>query len=262
MLHRCCRFASLRLLAEAWRLQSGKRIVLMLGSRWVLHLLLLMTSWCKLWGRCLLNGVFQWRILKLNFELTGHCILSRSAVWLISLASLRPIFLALCSSVTLLLRLMMSRLRIYCVSIALSSPILRLVIAISFEVAVFAGGVRALLWCSSCPAGKVVVVARLLILLGAVTITTMVPLVIKAAWALLLVGVIPLRASTLSSSVPVLVGSLHRWFLVLVSLLLALVFIVTISANWFPFIPKSSTEIPLKMRHFFTKSLIIKSFSL
>ena len=88
-----------------------------------------------------------------------------------------------------------------------------MVVATSFEVAVLAGGVRALLCYSSCPAREVVVVTRLLMLLGAVA--SIVPLMIKAACALmLLIGVVPFGASTLSSSIPVLVGSLHCCLLV------------------------------------------------
>ena len=50
--------------------------------------------------------------------------LSYSAVFLISLTSLRPGLLTLSSSVALLLLLKVARLRIHCVATALSSPIL------------------------------------------------------------------------------------------------------------------------------------------
>ena len=113
----------------------------MLGGR-ILHLLLLMTGWSELRSRCLLYGVFQWKRL---LSTDASSSLSSSAVLLVSLPSLRPRILALSSPVALLLWLVMSRLRIHRAAIALSSPILRLVIATSFEVSVLAGGVRALL---------------------------------------------------------------------------------------------------------------------
>ena len=48
--------------------------------------------------------------------------------------------------------------------------------------------------------------------LGAAAVASIVALVVKAARALLLLaGVVPLGACTLSSSVPVLVRSLHGW---------------------------------------------------
>ena len=227
----------------------------MLSCSWLLHLLLL-TSWSELRSRCLLDGVLQWKHL---LRTATSTTLSRSAVLLIGFPCLRPAFLALASSVALLL-LLVSGLRIHRVAIALSSPILRLVIATSLEIVVLVGGVRALLGCSSCPADKVVVVARLLVRLDVVAIASIVALVIEATCTLLLLVdvVVPLGASSLSSSVVsvlVVALSLHGWLLLRALVLCLLLLFLQIG---FLLYQKSLTEIPLKMRQF---SLLIHNFT-
>ena len=227
----------------------------MLSCSWLLHLLLL-TSWSELRSRCLLDGVLQWKHL---LRTATSTTLSRSAVLLIGFPCLRPAFLALASSVALLL-LLVSGLRIHRVAIALSSPILRLVIATSLEIVVLVGGVRALLGCSSCPADKVVVVARLLVRLDVVAIASIVALVIEATCTLLLLVdvVVPLGASSLSSSVVsvLVVGlSLHGLLLLRALVLCLLLLFLQIG---FLLYQKSLTEIPLKMRQF---SLLIHNFT-
>ena len=220
----------------------------MLSCSWLLHLLLL-TSWSELRSRCLLDGVLQWKHL---LRTATSTTLSRSAVLLIGFPCLRPAFLALASSVALLLLLLVSGLGIHRVAIALSSPILRLVIATSLEIVVLVGGVRALLGCSSCPADKVVVVARLLVRLDVVAIASIVALVIEATCTLLLLVdvVVPLGASSLSSSVVsvLVVGlSLHGLLLLRALVLCLLLLFLQIG---FLLYQKSLTEIPLKMRQF------------